>query len=61
MTSRRLPDQPGEVIDRTDIRRFSWNRKEVSGMGGDTVASALAASGVSVFSRSFSTTYHEGS
>ena len=56
MTSRRLPEQPGEVIDRTDIRRFSWNRKEVSGLGGDTVASALAASGVSVFSRSFK--YH---
>ncbi|MCP4246968.1 MAG: sarcosine oxidase, partial [bacterium] len=52
----RMPVQPGEVIDRSDIRRFSWNGRPVAGLGGDTVASALAASGVSVFSRSFK--YH---
>ncbi len=51
-----MPVQPGEVIDRSDIRRFAWNGRHVSGFGGDTVASALAASGVSVFSRSFK--YH---
>jgi len=52
----RMPVQPGEVIDRSDIRRFSWNGMPVSGFAGDTVASALAASGVSIFSRSFK--YH---
>jgi sarcosine oxidase subunit alpha len=48
--------RPGEVIDRSDTRRFTWNGAVVSGFGGDTIASALAASGVSVFSRSFK--YH---
>ena len=52
----RLPVRPGEVIDRSDVRRFTWNGSGVSGFGGDTIASALAASGVSVFSRSFK--YH---
>lgn len=56
MMAHRMPVQPGEVIDRSDILHFSWNGVPVSGFGGDTVASALAASGVSVFSRSFK--YH---
>ena len=56
MSSARLPEQPGEVIDRAAPRQFSWNGTPVSGFAGDTIASALAASGVSIFSRSFK--YH---
>lgn len=54
--STRLPPQPLEVIDRDLSLDFSWNGKEFSGLAGDTLASALAANGVRVFSRSFK--YH---
>ena len=53
MTWRRLPMQPGEVIDRGHAVRFRWDGAEHNGFAGDTIASALAASGVEVFSRSF--------
>jgi sarcosine oxidase subunit alpha len=53
MTSHRLPVQPGELIDRDDVVGFRWNGAEVHGCAGDTIASALAAGGVEVFSRSF--------
>jgi len=56
MPDMRLPPQPGEVIDRTRPLRFRWNGRSYSGLEGDTIASALAASGVRVFSRSFK--YH---
>lgn len=56
MRDMRLPPQPGEVIDRTRSLRFRWNGHHYSGFEGDTIASALAASGVRVFSRSFK--YH---
>ncbi len=56
MSDMRLPPQPGEVIDRTRPLRFRWNGRSYSGLEGDTIASALAASGVRVFSRSFK--YH---
>jgi sarcosine oxidase subunit alpha len=52
----RLAPQPGEVIDRTREVRFSWNGVRHRGYAGDTIASALAADGVRVFSRSFK--YH---
>ncbi len=52
----RLPPQPGEVIDRSRSFTFSWNGRPCSAYEGDTIASALAASGVRVFSRSFK--YH---
>ncbi|WP_028925246.1 2Fe-2S iron-sulfur cluster-binding protein [Pseudonocardia acaciae] len=52
----RLPVQPGEVIDRSRTVRFSWNGRPASGHPGDTIVSALAASGHRVFSRSFK--YH---
>ena len=52
----RLDPQPGEVIDRTSPVGFTWNRVPHRGFAGDTIASALAADGVRVFSRSFK--YH---
>jgi len=52
----RLPAQPGELLDRTRQLTFSWNGRPHTGFTGDTIASALAAAGVRVFSRSFK--YH---
>ncbi len=52
----RLGPQPGEVIDRRRPLTFRWNGREYPAYAGDTIASALAAAGVRVFSRSFK--YH---
>src|SRR5216684_3862795 len=52
----RLPPQPGEMIDRRRPVEFTWNGRKVHGYAGDTIVSALAASGVRVFSRSLK--YH---
>ncbi len=52
----RLPLQPGELLDRARQLSFSWNGRPHVGFAGDTIASALAAAGVRVFSRSFK--YH---
>jgi sarcosine oxidase, subunit alpha len=52
----RLGPQPGEVIDRTTTVEFSWNGRAFTGFAGDTIASALAAAGERVFSRSMK--YH---
>src|SRR5215475_3007953 len=46
----------GEVIDRPGSVEFSWNGRPVTGFAGDTIVSALAASGARVFSRSMK--YH---
>jgi len=54
--SRRLSRQPGEVIDRGASLTFDWNGRTFPAYRGDTIASALAACGVRVFSRSFK--YH---
>ena len=54
--SNRLPAQPGEVIDRSSSLSFTWNGKAVTGFEGDTIASAIAADGADVFSRSMK--YH---
>ena len=56
MTMSRLEVQPTEVIDRSTTLRFRWNGKRFSGFEGDTIASALAAAGEHVFSRSMK--YH---
>ena len=48
--------QPGEVIDRSAPLSFSWNGTPQTGLVGDTIASALAAAGVKVYSRSLK--YH---
>ena len=54
--SGRLGPQPGEEIDRQAPLAFTWNGDEHDGFAGDSIASALTAAGVSVFSRSFK--YH---
>ncbi len=52
----RLPKQTNEMIDRSIELEFTWNGKPYTGYEGDTIASALAASGVDIFSRSMK--YH---
>jgi sarcosine oxidase subunit alpha len=52
----RLGPQPGEEIDRSRPFTFRWNGDTVPAFDGDTIASALAASGLRVFSRSYK--YH---
>src|SRR3990170_3670623 len=52
----RLPPRPGEAIDRSRGLAFSCNGRAVHAYAGDTIASALYASGVTIFSRSFK--YH---
>lgn len=56
MTQYRLDRQPGEVIDRDRVVTFGWNGYEYRGLAGDTIASALAANGERIFSRSYK--YH---
>lgn len=56
MTAYRLDHQPGEVIDRSRELSFEWNGDTYHGLAGDTIASALAASGVRIFARSYK--YH---
>ena len=52
----RLSSVDEEVIDRSKTLRFEFNGKVFSAHPGDTIGSALAASGVKVMSRSFK--YH---
>ena len=52
----RLGPQSGERIDRRRTLRFSFDGEAADGLEGDTIASALFASGRRVFSRSFK--YH---
>jgi len=54
--SMRLDRQPDEVVDRDAPLTFTWNGRTFPAYAGDTIASALAACGVRVFSRSFK--YH---
>ncbi|HUG07293.1 MAG TPA: 2Fe-2S iron-sulfur cluster-binding protein [Acidimicrobiia bacterium] len=56
MSSHRLDHQPGEVIDRSRAITFDWNGYPYQGYAGDTIASAVAAHGERVFSRSYK--YH---
>jgi sarcosine oxidase, subunit alpha len=56
MSSHRLDRQPGELLDRTRALAFEWNGQTYQGYTGDTIASALAAQGVRIFSRSYK--YH---
>lgn len=53
---RRLPVQPGERIDRARPLSFSFDGDTIAAYEGDTIASALLASGRTVLSRSFK--YH---
>jgi sarcosine oxidase, subunit alpha len=52
----RLPPQPGEWIDRSRPVRFRFEGCTYYGFAGDTISSALAASGVRLLGRSFK--YH---
>ena len=52
----RLAPRPGERIDREATLRFLFDGHPVTGLGGDTIGSALYAGGRRVFSRSFK--YH---
>src|SRR5665213_1956045 len=52
----RLPPQPGERLDRSSTVEFTFEGSTVTGFAGDTIGSALYASGRRVFSRSFK--YH---
>jgi len=52
----RLGPRPGERIDRSDEVTFTFRGKPVKAFGGDTIGSALFASGQRIFSRSFK--YH---
>ncbi len=52
----RLPQQPGEQIDRTAPLGFTWEGKRLQGFAGDTIASALMGNGIQVVSRSMK--YH---
>ena len=53
---KRLPAQPGEWIDRSRPLHFRFEGQEYSGFAGDTISTALWASGVRVLGRSFK--YH---
>src|SRR5919199_1575487 len=54
--SARLPPQPGEWIERGRPLRFRFEGEEYLGYVGDTISSALYASGVRLLGRSFK--YH---
>jgi sarcosine oxidase subunit alpha len=54
--SQRLPPQPGEWIDRSRPLEFRFEGSRFAGFEGDTISSALAASGVRLLGRSFK--YH---
>ena len=52
----RLPAPFGAWIDRAETIRFTFEGREIEGLAGDTIASALLANGQSMISRSFK--YH---
>ena len=52
----RLPAPSGLLIDRSRPVSFRFERRDYQGFTGDTIASALAANGVKILSRSFK--YH---
>jgi len=56
MSPYRLTARSGEIIDRSRIIDFEWNGRSYQGFEGDTIASALAAAGERIFSRSYK--YH---
>lgn len=56
LTNLRAPAAEGQIIDRESTLRFTFEGKEYAAYKGDSIASALAAGGVKIFSRSFK--YH---
>ncbi len=49
----RLDPRPNELIDRSKTIEFEFNGRPIQAYAGDTLGSALYASGVRIFSRSF--------
>ena len=56
MNSNRLPSHPAQEADHIQKVTFSFAGREMTAYAGDTIASALYAAGVRIFSRSFK--YH---
>lgn len=56
MTDRRLPPHTSQIIDRSKKVTFQFDGRTIPAYEGDTIASALYASGTSIFNRSFK--YH---
>ena len=56
MADRRLADPTGQELRRDEPIEFRFDGRRRTGLDGDTIASALAADGVDVLSRSFK--YH---
>ena len=56
MTAQRLPQPFGRFVDRAQRHAFTFEGRAYEALAGDTVASALAAAGVTTLSRSFK--YH---
>ncbi len=52
----RLPEAPSQIIKRGTVLHFTWDGQTYAAYEGDTIASALAAEGVTTFTRSFK--YH---
>ena len=52
----RLPPPAGRIVDRNKSLEFTFEQRRYQGFVGDTIASALAANGVTTISRSFK--YH---
>ena len=49
----RIPDHPHLKIERGEAATFKFNGKSVNGYTGETIAAALYAGGLRIFSRSF--------
>ena len=56
----RLPPQLSERLNRAQTITFTFNGKPITAHPGDTIASALAANGVQVITRSFTNTEESG-
>ena len=56
MNGPRLPHQPSHMVDHSSHLDFKFDRRTINAHEGDTIASALYASGIRTFSRSFK--YH---
>ena len=52
----RIASSPSQLIDRNRPIAFEYNGRRIDAWEGDTIASAMLAAGVDVFSRSFK--YH---
>ena len=53
----RLPQQSGELINRSNVLRFTFDGKKVEAYEGDTIGSALYAAGSGKQYRSSATAY----